>query len=127
MDTRKLKKGTHGTTGQVAIHIEGRGIMATMEAGNDKTRNEDAAELVTRWNAHEQLTRKIEKLNTAQLKMGFQVIEMQRGAKIASQALRMAADRDKDQADTYNAAADELEASMGSPILGEANQYHEPR
>ena len=36
-------------------------------------------------------------------------------------------DRDKDQAETYNAALNELEASMGSPILGEANEYHEAR
>lgn len=54
MDTRKLKVSL-GVNGQANIYLEDRGIMATMQAGYDKTREEDASELVHRWNAYPEL------------------------------------------------------------------------
>lgn len=65
MDKRKLKVGKFTRMGDTCLELETRGLCAIMGAGNQKTREEDAAELAKRWNEYPQQAERIAKLEKA--------------------------------------------------------------
>lgn len=65
MDKRKLKVGKFTRMGDTCLELETRGLCAIMGAGNQKTREEDAAELAKRWNAYPEAESRILELTNA--------------------------------------------------------------
>ncbi len=65
MDKRKLKVGKFTRMGDTCLELETRGLCAIMGAGNQMTREEDAAELAKRWNEYPQQAERIAKLEEA--------------------------------------------------------------